>query len=173
MAIGERIRFFRKRMGWKQKELGEKLGFTLKTSEVRMTQYESGARTPKDDMINQLAYFFDVSPAALKVPDIDSYIGLMHTFFALEDIYGLTVDEVDGVTCIRPSKENAKEFIKLGELLSAWKEQATLLRSGDITKDDYDAWRYRYPEKDTRNIWAKVPSKELSDALLEGLKEED
>ena len=27
---------------------------------------------------------------ALDIPDIDSYIGLMHTLFALEDIYGLT-----------------------------------------------------------------------------------
>lgn len=173
MAIGERIRFFRKRKGWKQKELGEKLGFTLKTSEVRMTQYESGARTPKEDMINQLAYFFDVSPAALKVPDIDSYIGLMHTLFALEDIYGLTVDEIDGVTCLRLSQDKAKESLQIGEYLTAWKEQAVRFRGGEITQDEYDDWRYHYPKKDTKNIWAKVPSQELSDAILEGLKKED
>ena len=59
MAIGNRIRFFRKRKGMKQKELGEALGFTLKTSEVRMTQYESEARTPKEDMIRQMAYFLE------------------------------------------------------------------------------------------------------------------
>ena len=34
-------------------------------------------------------------PRALDVPDIDSYIGLMHTLFTLEDIYGLTVSEAE------------------------------------------------------------------------------
>ena len=33
----------------------------------------------------------------MTVPDIDSDIGLMHTLFALEDIRGLTIGEIDGV----------------------------------------------------------------------------
>ncbi len=41
-----------------------------------------------------------LSPQALDVPDIDSYIGLMHTLFTLEDIYGLTVSEADGEVCL-------------------------------------------------------------------------
>ena len=36
-----------------------------------------------------LADTLDVSPQALAVPDIDSYIGLMHTLFTLEDRYVL------------------------------------------------------------------------------------
>ena len=39
---------------------------------------------------------FDVSTHALTVPDIDTYIGLMHTLFALEDMYGLKIGEIDG-----------------------------------------------------------------------------
>ena len=42
--------------------------------------------------------------------------------------------------------------------------------SGEISKDDYDNWRYHYPEFDTTQIWAKVPSQELSDALVKMLK---
>ena len=147
MAIGNRIRFFRKRKGMKQKDLGEALGFTLKTSEVRMTQYESEARTPKEEMINQMAYFFGVSPEAIKVPNIDTYIGLMHTFFALEDIYGLTVDSIDGCTCLRlkPDPEKRREFANVGERLEDWLEQARLYREGKITKEEYDDWRYNYP----------------------------
>lgn len=30
-----------------------------------------------------------VDAPALDVPDIDSFVGLMHTLFALEDMYGL------------------------------------------------------------------------------------
>ncbi len=56
-----------------------------------MAQYESGSRTPKADLTNKLAEVFDISPQALSVPDIDSYIGLMHTLFTLEDRYGLTI----------------------------------------------------------------------------------
>ena len=49
-------------------------------------------------------------------------------------------------------------------------EQADKLSSGEISKDDYDNWRYHYPEFDTTQIWAKVPSQELSDALVKMLK---
>ena len=147
MAIGNRIRFFRKRKGMKQKELGEAFGFTLKTSEVRMTQYESEARTPKEEMIQQMAYFFGVRPEAIKVPDIDTYTGLMHTFFALEDMYGLTVDSIDGCLCLRLKLdlEKRSEFTNVGERLEDWLEQARLYREGKITKEEYDDWRYNYP----------------------------
>lgn len=88
MAIGERIRFFRNLCGMTQKYLGHVVGFPEKTADIRMAQYESGSRTPKADLTNTLAQVFEVSPQALTVPDIDSYIGLMHTLFTLEDIYG-------------------------------------------------------------------------------------
>ena len=44
--------------------------------------------------------------------------------------------------------------------------------AGEITKEDYDRWRYNYPKYDTTQRWAKVPSKELSDALIKGLKKQ-
>jgi len=50
------------------------------------------------------------------------------------------------------------------------KQQAAKLESGDITKDDYDQWRYNYPQSDTSKKWAKVPSQELSDYLVNELK---
>ena len=48
MAIGERIRWFRKRHGLTQRELGLKLGFTNKTADLRIRQYETGLRNPKE-----------------------------------------------------------------------------------------------------------------------------
>lgn len=35
------------------------------------------------------------------MPGIDSYIGLAHTLFALEDIYGIAVSEADGELCLK------------------------------------------------------------------------
>ena len=106
MAIGQRIRFFRNRKGMTQKQLGEVLGFLGKTSDVRMAQYESEARIPKHDLVKEMADIFDVSTHALTVPDIDTYIGLMHTFFALEDMYGLKIDEMDGEVVLRLDKSD-------------------------------------------------------------------
>ena len=88
--------FFRLLRGMTQKYLGMALGFPEKSADVRLAQYETGSRTPKADLTAALAQVLDVSPHALSVPDIDSYVGLMHTLFTLEDNYGLKITEQDG-----------------------------------------------------------------------------
>ncbi|MDE6838618.1 MAG: helix-turn-helix domain-containing protein, partial [Acutalibacter sp.] len=55
MAIGERIRFFRNLRGMTQRYLGMLLGFPERSSDVRVAQYESGTRTPKQNVIEELA----------------------------------------------------------------------------------------------------------------------
>ena len=95
MAIGERIHFFRLLRGMTQKYLGTAVGFPERSADVRLAQYETGSRKPKADLTAALAQALDVSPQALDVPDIDSQIGLMHTLFTLEDVYGLTVSAGD------------------------------------------------------------------------------
>ncbi len=171
MAIGERIRFIRNLRGMTQKYLGMSIGFTEKTADVRMAQYESGARTPKENMTSDLANVLGVCPQALDVPDIDSDIGLMHTLFALEDLRGLQIGEIDGEICLRLDKSRGSTYVGMLEMLRAWNEQAKKFKAGEITKEQYDQWRYKYPEFDTTQRWAKVPSQELSDYLVEALKD--
>lgn len=171
MAIGERIHFLRNLRGMTQKYLGQVVGFPEKTADVRMAQYESGTRTPKADLTKSLADALDVSPHALDVPDIDSNIGLMHTLFTLEDLRGLRVTEVDGEVCIKLDKSNGKTYHKMSQMLFAWLEQAKKLDAGEITKEEYDQWRYRYPEFDTTQRWVKVPSQELTDWLFSDPKD--
>lgn len=172
MAFGKRIKFFRNRKGMKQKELGELLGFLGKTSDVRVAQYETEARTPKIELVKEMAQIFDVSPRAINVPNIDSYVGLMHTLFALEDMYGLKIGEIDGELCLKLDKEH-KEYQHLFTPFLAWQQMASKLESGEISQEEYDNWRYKYPELDTSEIRAKVPSQELSDYLTEALKKEN
>ena len=173
MAIGKRIRFFRNRKGMTQNQLGEILGFLGKTSDVRMAQYESEARIPKQDLVKEMAHILDVSPRAITVPEIDSYIGLMHTLFALEDMYGLKIGEIDGEVCLRLDKSTGSTYSTMFDMFHAWREQAARLEQGEITKEEYDQWRYKYPELDTSSHWRKVvPSKELSDYLIEALKKD-
>ena len=170
MAIGERIHFFRSMRGMTQKYLGQLMGFPEKSADVRLAQYETGTRTPKAGLINSLANALDVSPLALSVPDIDSYLGLMHTLFTLEDRYGLHIDEADGEICLKVDVRKNKDAAQLHEMLCAWRQATAMLKAGEITQDEYDRWRYRYPEFDTTQHWAKVPSQELSDMLVEAFK---
>ena len=146
MAIGERIRFFRNLKGMTQKYLGVKLGFPEKTADIRMAQYESGSRTPKEELTNELAELFGISASALNVPDIESYNGLMHTLFALEDLYGIKVSEINGEICLALDKDTGSNYITMFEIFSAWKEQAEKLKNGEISKEEYDNWRYNYPK---------------------------
>lgn len=169
MAIGERIRFLRNLRGMTQKYLGMKIGFTEKTADVRMAQYENGARTPKEKMVADFANELKVSTHALTVPNIDTDIGLMHTLFTLEDLRGLTAGEIDGEICLRLDKSKGIAYVGMLEMLSAWQEQAAKLKAGEITKEEYDQWRYNYPKFDTFQYWAKVPSQELSDILIDSL----
>jgi transcriptional regulator with XRE-family HTH domain len=169
MAIGERIRFIRNLRGMTQKYLGMAIGFPERTADIRMAQYESGTRTPKDDLTNNLANVLEVSPKALDLPNIDSEIGLMHTLFALEDIYGIKVGEIEGEVCLRLDKHRGTTYVSMFDMLNAWRQEAAKLETGEITKAQYDQWRYRYPEFDTTQRWAKVPSQELSDALINKL----
>lgn len=145
MAIGERIRFIRNLRGMTQKYLGMQVGFPEKTADIRMAQYESGSRTPKADLVNELAKVFDVSAQALTVPDIESYNGVMHTLFTMEDLYGIRIDKINDELCIRLDKGMDTNYIAMFEMFSAWQEQAEKLKNGEITKEEYDHWRYNYP----------------------------
>ena len=171
MAISERIHFFRNLRGMTQKYLGLQLGFPDKSADVRMAQYETGSRTPKADITAALAQVLDVAPEALNVPDIDSYIGLMHTLFALEDIYGITVSEADGEVCLKVNSEKGKDAAEIIRMLTAWKEQKAKLDACEIDKDTYDQWRYHYPKFDTTGGWVKVPSGKLNDVMLDTFKD--
>ena len=55
-------------------------------------------------------------------------------------------------------------------MFHAWQDQAAKLEQGEITKEENDQWRYKYPELDTSGHWAKVPSQAVSDMLMEELQ---
>ena len=170
MAIGERIRFIRNLRGMTQKYLGTLVGFPEKTADIRMAQYEAGTRTPKEDLTKALAGALEVSPLALDIPDIDSYLGLMHTLFALEDRYGLTIEDRDGEVVFRIDPRRGREAARISEMVYAWAAISEKYRAGEISREEYDQWRYCYPQYDDTQITAKVPSQELSDAMVKALK---
>lgn len=171
MGFGERLRFFRTKRGLTQKMMGQLMGFPERSADIRVAQYENGSRYPKEDVIEALAAGLEVHPKALALPDIDSYIGLLHTFFALEDLYGIRVSTVEGEPFLFVDKTGNKNAAELHSMLLAWSQQAEKLENGEISQEEYDRWRYRYPEFDTTQRWVKIPSKRLSDMIVKAIKE--
>lgn len=95
----------------------------------------------------------------------------MHTLFALEDLYGLKIGNINGEVCLRLDKSNGTSYLSMFDMFSAWEKESAKLRKGEITKEEYDQWRYNYPKFDTSGKWHKIiPSQELSDALVKSLK---
>jgi len=169
MAIGERIRYIRNLRNMTQKWLGMAIGFDEKTADVRMAQYESGTRTPKENYVADIANALGVSPKALDLPEIDSYVGLAHTLFALEDLYGIKIGEIDGEVCLRLDKFKGTTYLSMFDIFNAWHEEAEKLENGEITKEEYDAWRYNYPRdeaerfKQERNELRRKNSKQTTE----------
>ena len=151
MAIGERIRYIRNLRGMTQKYLGMLIGFDENAADVRIAQYESGARTPKENMVATIANALEVRPQALALPDIDSYTGLAHTLFALEDLYGFKISTIDGELCLTLDKSKGMTYVSMFDIFHAWQKEATKLKNGEITKEEYDTWRYNYPRDVSSN----------------------
>ena len=92
----------------------------------------------------------------MNVPDIDSYIGLMHTLFALEDLYGLKIGEVQGEVCLRADVFHGSSAVELNRMLRSWNEVAAKLKAGEISQEEYNSWRYQYPKFDQAGGWTKT-----------------
>lgn len=97
-----------------------------------------------------------------KVPDIDSNIGLMHTLFTLEDIYGLTAEHRDGELLMRVDpRDHGRKAIDFLQQIEAWATESDRYRDGQVTKEEYDTWRYHYPVNDTTGRWHHIPPEDL------------
>lgn len=153
-----------------QKYLVTVVGFPEKTADIRMAQYESGSRTPKADLTNKLAEGFGISPQALSVPDVDSYIGLMHTLVTLEDRYGLTIEKTENGASIYADPKKGTDAAELSEMLNALAEQAEKYHNGDISREGYDKWRYNYPKCDENSGYVKALSQKSGDVMTEAFR---
>lgn len=76
---------------------------------------------------------------------IDSLLGVAHTLFALEDIYGLAIAKEDGSYCLEPNIFKSPRASEIQTFMKAWYEMEAKRKTGEITQEEYDRWRYHYP----------------------------
>lgn len=136
-TVGENIRKHRKAQGLSVVGLAEKVGMT----EGAIRHYESGIRTPGEDQLKKIIRALDVSPKMLEDHKIESARDLVSALLQLEDEFGLVPDMCDGGLWIDPKAKNAQKTV---EVIGAWGEIRHRLITGEITQEEYDAWKRRF-----------------------------
>ena len=141
-SIGQRLKFIRRFRRLTQKELGLRMGYSEKTADVRIAQYEKNARTPNAETTAKLAEVLKVSPAVFS-PTIcasrEDLLQSMYWLFLMKgggDIYDceteyarsrmeqklgvITVEEFLEKTLVKPWKHTRR----LPMAFAAWKSWA-------------------------------------------------
>ena len=85
MAVGDRIKRARNLRGMTQKELGIAIGFEEKSADIRIAQYESNTRTPKEELLRKIAEVLDVNYRSLYEPTLYAAEDVMYTLFELDE----------------------------------------------------------------------------------------
>ena len=96
MSVGSKIKTIRILRNMTQKELGQLVGFSATTADVRIRQYESNKMVPKEDKLKEIANALNVDVSALKDHDINSDLDLMQVLFELEEHWGLKIHKENG-----------------------------------------------------------------------------
>ena len=141
MAVGDRIKRIRNLRGLTQKELGAAVGFDEKTADVRIAQYESGTRTPKEDMLRSISEALDVNYRSLYEPSLYAVEDVMYTLFELDEHYNLEIQGDDRFS-IDFNNRLANDFLK------EWQLRKQELADGEITKEEYIECKINWPQTD-------------------------
>lgn len=97
-------------------------------------------------MLNRIADALEVSVSALTT-NLDTSIGILHSLFALEDEAFFHIGVENGKTVIYLDEtEKSDSAMLLRQMLRAWLLQSLRFQKGKITKEEYDNWRYHFPE---------------------------
>lgn len=160
MSIGERIKKARIFRGMTQKELGIAVGFNEKNADVRIAQYESNTRRPKDNLLYKMADVLDVGFFALYEPRQYNAESIMYSLFDQgNDPMRVQLEEVlttDGLQ--RPQKRIAiiYNYDHLDEYLREWKLRREQVLNHTITVKEYTEWVVNWP--DTSDVFVEEPN---------------
>jgi len=159
MAIGDRIKRIRKFRGMTQKYLGLSVGFDEKTADIRIAQYESGTRTPKEDMLQKIAEVLDVNYRSIYEPSLYAAEDIMYTLFELDEHYATKIHDIeDSSDPHYPEHCKAISFNSnlLNDFFKEWQLRKQQLANGEISKEEYTEWKLNWPQ--TANDCGKFES---------------
>ncbi|MCR4801938.1 MAG: helix-turn-helix domain-containing protein [Lachnospiraceae bacterium] len=133
MTVGERIKKIRIFRKMTIDELGAALGFEGKNMSVRVSQYETGDRIPREDMILRLADALNCNYKALSDYGSGSAEDIIETLFWLEES---TIPlPARGKGPRFPEYTGPGNLIHLSAMIAAKKQKETIMT---YDKDSYD-----------------------------------
>ena len=109
-------------------------------SEPAIRNYELGNRTPSERQLQKIADALRVNIFAISNPNLDASDGLLQALFSMEDSLGLATEEIAGKTVLTFPRSSAS-----ARYIGRWQEVRSSYLAGEITKEEYDEWRYSYP----------------------------
>lgn len=86
ITFGEKLRYLRRKNNLTQKQLGMAVGFPENTADVRIAQYETNARMPKEELINEFARILGVHKEILTVPVLSEPKEYAAAFFWMNEL---------------------------------------------------------------------------------------
>ena len=148
-SLGVRIRYFRKKKGFTQKELGEAIG--VNDSTIR--NYELGNRTPDANTMAKIAEALDIDFYTLKSTEVNSVDSAVHALFDIEDRYGLVPDKIGDNICLVLDQADSSaypdrtdtEISEFNTALLSWYKARISLLDGKVDEDTYMTWKEKYP----------------------------
>lgn len=147
MAIGDKIKKIRVKRDMTQKDLGLAIGFNERTADVRMAQYESGTRVPKEAVIMKVAEVLKVNADYLKAPAIDKTEEIIHALIYLDELNQLKMAAEEYTTPEGVEFKRIKlSLTYLDTYLEEWYDKKKALENDEITQDEYYKWKVNWPD---------------------------
>lgn len=139
MTIGKKIRQERTYKKLSQKQLAEKVGM----SEPAIRNYELGNRKPSQKQIELIANALDVSLFTLSDPDLDTYYGIIHAFFYLENKINLQPVEIEGQIYLKipPTDDKSRDTY---DRMRQWLDVYTKFQNNELSLEEYKEWKDSY-----------------------------
>ena len=188
-SIGGKIKRIREHLGLTQKQLGLRCGFSESTADVRIRQYESNKKVPREKALKTLCYALEIEEHALFDADLLPNNAMYHALFDIEDFHGLHPVQVGGRYYLEFSG-----YVRIGdreltpfendEFLKRWaakREECFPSSEEDVPEEDeetkrekrkqYDLWRYGYPLNDAEETSERIRMLQKRDQLKKELEE--
>ena len=141
MDIGERIRFVRKLKGMTQMELAEKVGLgNDDNARTRISQYENGIRTPKEETLEKISEALGVTSLYLSTKDRTYAYDVCMFLFEIDNLSNIKIKKEDEETYWLDI--NYTYYFK--EMYDEWMKKKSELEQGLITKEEYIMWKINY-----------------------------
>lgn len=145
MNIGKRIKLVRRHRGLTQQQLGTLLGFG-KSSANRIAQYEIGYRTPKTEVVKEIAAALNIREETFFMPN-DTIVDFIRTLIWYDWEHSSPFQDFgDSTQCffLRIRLSCSHPTVKV--LLADWRIQRMAFENGQISPSDYLEWMLQWPQ---------------------------